>query len=276
MQLSNNFSLAELTHSDVAVRKWREELDTENVRRIKAVVQDTVPGQAYARVLDQLAADPDAPFLLYRGRTWSRSQFRDEAAALAPGQSAAQAVVSFQYGTHEPNGAAAFGYMVGPEGTWKDVSSVEYVWNYYARCAVADRPDRPVGALPRSSHHGVGQAALDRQRFGTHVAARLAATAAADQIVVTSGALAAWLIPTAALALSGCAAIEGIFKEEKFHIRHGEHWVKKLSEDPATHDEAQAVCTQGLNMYRCLITYLAPIVPRLADNTHHANTIHRG
>jgi ring-1,2-phenylacetyl-CoA epoxidase subunit PaaA len=34
-------------------------------------------------------------------------------------------------------------------------------------------------------------------------------------------------------------AIEGIFKEEKFHIRHGEHWVKRLSEDPATHDEAQ-------------------------------------
>jgi ring-1,2-phenylacetyl-CoA epoxidase subunit PaaA len=35
-------------------------------------------------------------------------------------------------------------------------------------------------------------------------------------------------------------AIEGIFKEEKFHIRHGEHWVRKLAEDPATHDEAQA------------------------------------
>jgi len=34
-------------------------------------------------------------------------------------------------------------------------------------------------------------------------------------------------------------AIEGIFKEEKFHIRHGEHWVKQLAEDPATHDEAQ-------------------------------------
>lgn len=34
-------------------------------------------------------------------------------------------------------------------------------------------------------------------------------------------------------------AIEGIFKEEKFHIRHGEHWVKRLAEDPATHDEAQ-------------------------------------
>ena len=34
-------------------------------------------------------------------------------------------------------------------------------------------------------------------------------------------------------------AIEGIFKEEKFHIRHGEYWVQKLAEDPATHDEAQ-------------------------------------
>jgi ring-1,2-phenylacetyl-CoA epoxidase subunit PaaA len=35
-------------------------------------------------------------------------------------------------------------------------------------------------------------------------------------------------------------AIEGIFKEEKFHIRHGEYWVKRLAEDPATRDEAQA------------------------------------
>jgi ring-1,2-phenylacetyl-CoA epoxidase subunit PaaA len=34
-------------------------------------------------------------------------------------------------------------------------------------------------------------------------------------------------------------AIEGVFKEEKFHIRHGEHWVKKLAEDRETHDEAQ-------------------------------------
>ena len=35
-------------------------------------------------------------------------------------------------------------------------------------------------------------------------------------------------------------AIEGIFKEEKFHIRHGEYWVKKLAEDAATRAEAQA------------------------------------
>ena len=35
-------------------------------------------------------------------------------------------------------------------------------------------------------------------------------------------------------------AIEGIFKEEKFHIRHGEYWVKRLAEDPSTHAESQA------------------------------------
>src|SRR5262245_4381445 len=34
-------------------------------------------------------------------------------------------------------------------------------------------------------------------------------------------------------------AIEGIFKEEKFHIRHGEYWVKRLTDDPATRGEAQ-------------------------------------
>jgi ring-1,2-phenylacetyl-CoA epoxidase subunit PaaA len=35
-------------------------------------------------------------------------------------------------------------------------------------------------------------------------------------------------------------AIEGIFKEEKFHIRHGEVWVKRLADDDRTHAEAQA------------------------------------
>jgi len=35
-------------------------------------------------------------------------------------------------------------------------------------------------------------------------------------------------------------AIEGIFKEEKFHIRHGEVWVKRLAGEEQTHDEAQA------------------------------------
>lgn len=34
-------------------------------------------------------------------------------------------------------------------------------------------------------------------------------------------------------------AIEGIFKEEKMHIRHGEMWVRRLAENPATRDEAE-------------------------------------
>lgn len=34
-------------------------------------------------------------------------------------------------------------------------------------------------------------------------------------------------------------AIEGIFKEEKMHIRHGEQWVKRLAEDPATREEGE-------------------------------------
>jgi len=34
-------------------------------------------------------------------------------------------------------------------------------------------------------------------------------------------------------------AINGIFKEEKMHIRHGELWVRRLAESPATRDEAE-------------------------------------
>jgi ring-1,2-phenylacetyl-CoA epoxidase subunit PaaA len=33
--------------------------------------------------------------------------------------------------------------------------------------------------------------------------------------------------------------VEGIFKEERMHIRHGELWVKRLAEDPETRDEAE-------------------------------------
>src|SRR5207249_791800 len=33
--------------------------------------------------------------------------------------------------------------------------------------------------------------------------------------------------------------VEGIFKEEKMHIRHGELWVRRLAENPASRDEAE-------------------------------------
>ncbi len=34
--------------------------------------------------------------------------------------------------------------------------------------------------------------------------------------------------------------LEGIFKEEKFHIAHGDNWVKRLAQDKKTHDAAQS------------------------------------
>ena len=33
--------------------------------------------------------------------------------------------------------------------------------------------------------------------------------------------------------------VEGIFKEERMHIRHGELWIKRLAENPATRDDAE-------------------------------------
>jgi ring-1,2-phenylacetyl-CoA epoxidase subunit PaaA len=34
-------------------------------------------------------------------------------------------------------------------------------------------------------------------------------------------------------------AVEGIFKEEKMHIRHGELWVRRLAQNPETRDEGE-------------------------------------
>ncbi len=34
--------------------------------------------------------------------------------------------------------------------------------------------------------------------------------------------------------------LEGIFKEEKFHIAHGDNWVKRMAQDPETHEATQA------------------------------------
>ncbi len=39
-------------------------------------------------------------------------------------------------------------------------------------------------------------------------------------------------------------------------------WV--VAKDPARDDELQAVCTQGLNLFRILVAYLKPVLPRLA------------
>jgi methionyl-tRNA synthetase len=41
----------------------------------------------------------------------------------------------------------------------------------------------------------------------------------------------------------------------------------QLAKDPATAAEVQAVCTQGLNLFRVLMLYLAPVLPAMADKT---------
>ena len=40
-----------------------------------------------------------------------------------------------------------------------------------------------------------------------------------------------------------------------------------LAKDERTFEEGRAVCTQSLNLYRVLITLLAPVVPRLAEDS---------
>ncbi|MDP2325465.1 MAG: methionine--tRNA ligase [Gammaproteobacteria bacterium] len=44
-----------------------------------------------------------------------------------------------------------------------------------------------------------------------------------------------------------------------------EHKPWLLAKDPATLPRVQAVCTQGLNLFRVLMTYLAPVLPRVAE-----------
>jgi len=41
----------------------------------------------------------------------------------------------------------------------------------------------------------------------------------------------------------------------------------QLAKDPATAAEVQAVCTQGLNLFRVLMLYLAPVLPAMANKT---------
>ncbi|HYW03906.1 MAG TPA: methionine--tRNA ligase [Gammaproteobacteria bacterium] len=47
------------------------------------------------------------------------------------------------------------------------------------------------------------------------------------------------------------------------YINDRQPWV--LAKDPQRSGEVQAICTQGLNLFRVLMTYLKPVVPRLAE-----------
>jgi methionyl-tRNA synthetase len=49
------------------------------------------------------------------------------------------------------------------------------------------------------------------------------------------------------------------------YIHENQPWV--LIKDEATKDQVQGICTQGVNMFRALITYLQPVLPELAEKS---------
>ncbi len=49
------------------------------------------------------------------------------------------------------------------------------------------------------------------------------------------------------------------------YIHENQPWV--LIKDDATKDQVQGICTQGVNMFRALMTYLKPVLPELAEKS---------
>ena len=49
------------------------------------------------------------------------------------------------------------------------------------------------------------------------------------------------------------------------YINDRKPWI--IAKDDSRADELQAVCTQSLNLFRMLITWLAPVVPKLAERS---------
>ena len=56
--------------------------------------------------------------------------------------------------------------------------------------------------------------------------------------------------------------IMGLADRANQYIDHHKPWV--LAKDPEREAEVQAVCTQGLNLFRVLVCYLKPVLPGLA------------
>jgi len=57
-------------------------------------------------------------------------------------------------------------------------------------------------------------------------------------------------------------AVMALADQANQYIDEARPWV--LIKDPARGDEVQAICTQGLDLFRILVIYLAPVLPRLA------------
>ncbi len=51
---------------------------------------------------------------------------------------------------------------------------------------------------------------------------------------------------------------------DRANVWINEHKPWELAKDPARRDELQAVATQGINLFRVLMTYIAPVLPRMS------------
>ncbi|MDH5501734.1 MAG: methionine--tRNA ligase, partial [Gammaproteobacteria bacterium] len=61
--------------------------------------------------------------------------------------------------------------------------------------------------------------------------------------------------------------IMALADEANRYIEQKKPWI--LAKDAGKQDQVQAVCSQGLNLFRVLMIYLAPVLPALADKSRH-------
>jgi methionyl-tRNA synthetase len=95
---------------------------------------------------------------------------------------------------------------------------------------------------------------------GGRLADRLADPALQDEFVAAGDRVAA-LYEGRDLA-GAIREIMALTDRANVYIDQQKPWL--IAKDPARTDEVRAVCTQGLNLFRVLVTYLKPVMPRLA------------
>ena len=67
--------------------------------------------------------------------------------------------------------------------------------------------------------------------------------------------------------------IMALADDANLYIDEHKPWL--LAKDPARAAEVQAVCTQGLNLFRVLTLYLKPVLPRLAAGAENSSAPRR-
>jgi methionyl-tRNA synthetase len=99
------------------------------------------------------------------------------------------------------------------------------------------------------------------RRFDNRLAASVAAPALAEEFLSEADAIASHFENREfgkAIRL-----IMGLADRANQYIDQEKPW--QLAKDPAREAEVQAICTMGLNLFRVLVIYLKPVLPRLAE-----------